>query len=348
MLFKQAQSPHIKQSLSVQSIMLMVLAALLPGALASIYFFGWGVLFNLLIAITTALGSEALVLKLRQRDVIAGLSDASALVTACLLALALPSLAPWWLTFIATAFAIIIAKHLYGGLGFNPFNPAMVGYIVVMISFPLQMTLWTPPAGTGLDTPDFTSTFNWVFLSQLPADSHLDAITMATPIDAIKTQLNQLHDIAETRASAEFSPLFSTLSGTGWEWINLLYLAGGIWLARKKIIDWRIPVAFLVSLGLIANIFAVIDFSTYCSTLFHLLSGGTMLCAFFIATDPVTASTTPLGRWIYGAGIGILVFTIRSWGGYPDGIAFAVVLMNIAVPIIDYYTLPKAYGDPDY
>lgn len=347
MLFKRTPSPHIKQSISVHDMMFMVIYALIPGALASIYFFGWGVLFNLLIAISVCLLTEASILKLRNRDVAITLQDGSALLTACLLALALPALAPWWLTTIASISAIAVAKHLYGGLGFNPFNPAMVGYIVVMISFPLEMTLWTTPAGVGEGWPDFSTTFNWVFLGALPYAETIDSISMATPIDLIKTQLNQLHDVAETRNNAEYSALFSGLSGTGWQWINLLFLAGGIWLVKKDVADWRIPTAFIISLVLISNIFSVIDYSANSSSLFHVFSGGTMLCAFFIATDPVTASTTPRGRWIYGAGIGALVYIIRSWGGYPDGIAFAVVLMNITAPLIDYYTQPKVYGDPN-
>jgi len=342
MLFNKTPSPHIKASISVQSMMTQVLYALIPGALASMYFFGWGVLFNLLVAISVCLGSEALILKIRHYDIKNHLSDYSALVTACLLALALPPLAPWWLTTIASLFSIVVAKHLYGGLGFNPFNPAMVGYIVVMISFPLQMTLWTAPMGVGEGWPDFVTTFNWVFGGSLAANHTLDSISMATPIDTIKTQLNQFHDITETRHS--FQSIFGGLSGVGWEWVNTLYLVGGIYLVKKGVVDWRIPTAFLLALGFIANIFAVIDFSTHASALFHLFSGGAMLGAFFIASDPVTASTTPRGRWIYGLGIGSLVFIIRTWGGYPDGIAFAVVIMNMAVPIIDYYTLPKAYG----
>jgi electron transport complex protein RnfD len=351
MLFKRTPSPHIKQGITVQDMMLKVLYALIPGALASIYFFGWGVLFNLLIAISVCLLSEAIILKIRQRSVADSLLDGSALVTACLLALALPSLAPWWITVIASISAIAVAKHLYGGLGFNPFNPAMVGYIVVMISFPLEMTLWTAPMGvphgSATGWPDFSTTFNWVFLGVLPYGETIDSISMATPIDLIKTQLSQLHDVTETRNNANFSPLFSSISGTGWQWINILYLVGGVWLVKKGVADWRIPTAFLLSLVLISNLFAVIDYSSNSSALFHAFSGGTMLCAFFIATDPVSASTTPRGRWIYGAGIGALVYIIRNWGGYPDGIAFAVVLMNIAAPLIDYYTQPKVYGDPN-
>lgn len=344
MFFKRTPSPHIKETVSVHDMMFMVIYALIPGALLSMYFFGWGVLFNLIIAISTCLAAEAAILKLRNREIYSALQDGSALLTACLLALALPSLAPWWLTVIASLFAIVVAKHLYGGLGFNPFNPAMVGYIVVMISFPLEMTLWTTPLGVGEGWPDFGTTFNWVFLGVLPISETVDSISMATPIDLIKTQLNQLHDVIETRNNEEYSALFSGLSGTGWQWINIAFLAGGIWLLRKGVADWRIPVSFLISLVLISNLFAVIDYSNNSSSIFHLFSGGTMLCAFFIATDPVTACTTPKGRWIYGAGIGALVYIIRSWGGYPDGIAFAVVLMNMAAPLIDYYTQPKVYG----
>jgi len=351
MLFKRTPSPHIKQNITVQNMMFNVLYALIPGTLASIYFFGWGVLFNLIIAISVCLGSEAVILKLRQRKVSDTLMDGSALLTACLLALALPSLAPWWVTVIASISAIAIAKQLYGGLGFNPFNPAMVGYIVVIISFPLEMTLWSAPMGVAhgnaVGWPDFITTFNWVFLGQLPLAESIDSISMATPIDLLKTQLNQFHDVVETRNNIEFSALFSSISGTGWQWVNILFLGGGIWLVKKDVADWRIPTAFLISLILISNTFAVMDYSTNSSSLFHVFSGGTMLCAFFIATDPVTACTTPKGRWIYGAGIGALVYIIRSWGGYPDGIAFAVVLMNIAAPLIDYYTQPKVYGDPD-
>ena len=347
MLFKRSPSPHIKQNITVQDMMYKVLYALVPGTLASIYFFGWGVVFNLMIAISVCLAAEAIILKLRRRDVTDTLLDGSALLTACLLALALPSLAPWWITVIASISAIAVAKHLYGGLGFNPFNPAMVGYIVVMISFPLEMTLWSTPLGVGDGWPDFMTTFNWVFLGVLPYGETIDSISMATPIDLIKTQLNQFHDVAETRSNVEYSPLFSSISGTGWQWVNILFLGGGIWLVKKNVADWRIPTAFLISLVLISNLFSVVDYSTNSSAMFHAFSGGTMLCAFFIATDPVTASTTPRGRWIYGASIGALVYTIRSWGGYPDGIAFAVVLMNIAAPLIDYYTQPKVYGDPN-
>ena len=344
MLFKKASAPFMNAQASVHSIMYQVLYALIPGTIAAIYFFGWGILINLTIAITICLLSEAFTLKLRARPIAASLKDGSALITACLLALALPPLAPWWLTVIASMFAIIIAKQLYGGLGFNLFNPAMVGYIVVMISFPGEMTFWTAPLGAVDNWLSFNDTFSLIFSGVLPDQNTIDSVTMATPMDTLKTQIGLENDIESTRNHEIYSVLFSNISGTGWQWINGLFLLSGLWMIKQKVIDWRIPVSFLISLILISNFFAVSDYASYPSSLFHLFSGGTMLCAFFIATDPISACTTPKGRWIYGASIGALVYIIRTWGGYPDGIAFAIVLMNMAVPLLDYYTQPKTYG----
>lgn len=346
MLPGNTSSPFMRDDSSVQSIMVKVLYAMVPGSLAAIWFFGWGVLVNLVLATTTCLLAEAWVLWMRKRNIKASLFDGSAMVTACLLALALPPLAPWWLTVTACLFAILMAKHLYGGLGFNPFNPAMVGYIVVMISFPREMTYWTPPLTVAQGWPNLLDTLQIIFNGQPPGGETIDTMTMATPIDTLKTQLGLEKGVEATRSSIQYGPLFGAVSGVGWQWINGLFLVGGLWLAKHKIIDWRIPTAFLLSLIFISNFFSVYDYSSYSSAMFHVFSGGTMLAAFFIATDPVTASTTPRGRWIYGAGIAALVYVIRSWGGYPDGIAFAVVLMNITVPLIDYYTQPRTFGKP--
>lgn len=347
MLFRKASSPFINAQASVHTIMYQVLYALIPGTLVATYFFGWGILINLLIAATVCLLSEALILRLRARPVDITLKDGSALITACLLALALPPLVPWWLTAIASIFAIVVAKQLYGGLGFNVFNPAMVGYVVVMISFPREMTFWTAPLGAVEHWLSFSDTFSVIFYGALPDQGTIDSITMATPMDTLKTQIGLENDIASTRSHKVYGVLFSEISGKGWQWINLIFLLSGLWMIKQKIIDWRIPVSFLLTLLLMANFFSVLDYATYPSALFHLFSGGTMLCAFFIATDPVSACTTPRGRWIYGAGIAVLVYTIRTWGGYPDGIAFAIVLMNMAVPLLDYYTQPKTYGKAD-
>jgi electron transport complex protein RnfD len=233
----------------------------------------------------------------------------------------------------------VIAKQLYGGLGYNPFNPAMAGYVVLLVSFPLELTLWSP-AGESLA---FGDTLALVFAGQLPDGLTLDAITMATPMDTIKTRLG----LSETLTEMTGSHLFGSFAGTGWEWINACYLLGGLWLLQQKVIQWQIPVGVLGGLLSISLVFHVINPDIYSAPLFHLFSGAAMLCAFFIATDPVSASTTPRGRIYYGIGIGLLVYIIRTWGGYPEGVAFAVLLMNMAAPTIDYYTRPRVYGHDD-
>lgn len=321
--------------------MMRVLVALVPAIIAYVWYFGWGLLINIAIGVITAVGCEYLMLRLRQRPVKLFLTDLSAVVTAVLLAFCIPPLAPWWLMFLGTAFAIIIAKHLYGGLGYNPFNPAMVGYVILLISFPRQMTIWLPPHI--LSDLDFglANTLNAIFLGKFPGGFTLDALSAATPLDLIKTQLSIDITIGETKQN---SALFGDFGGIGWEWIGNWIFLGGVWLIYKKVISWHIPVAVLGSLFLIASIFYLKDADHYASPMFHLFSGAAMLGAFFIATDPVSAATTPMGRVVYGIGIGILTYVIRVWGGYPDGIGFAVLLMNLAAPTIDYYTQPRVYG----
>lgn len=318
-----------------------VILALIPGAAACLWLFGWGVLVNLVLATATALGAEALMLYLRRRPMGLFLNDGSAVVTALLLGLALPALAPWWLTVLATAFAIVVAKHLYGGLGYNPFNPAMIGYVVALISFPLPMTLWvTPQAGAELT---LVQTLAYQFTGALPDGLAIDAFTAATPLDTLKTGLAMSRTLTEIRAA---TPAFGTFGAHAWEWTGLAFLAGGLWLLHRRVIHWHIPAGMLGGLAVVAALFYVFDSDTYASPVFHLFSGGAMLGAFFIATDPVTASTTHRGRLIYGAGIGALTYVIRTWGGYPDGVAFAVLLMNMAVPAIDHYTQPRVFGEP--
>jgi len=336
MEFKTYSSPHLPVTGTVSVMMLRVLLALIPGSLCAFWIFGWGALFNILIAAVTALLAEAIVLKLRGRPALAGLLDGSALVTAVLLALALPPLTPWWIPVIGSLFAIVIAKQLYGGLGYNPFNPAMAGYVVLLISFPLELTLWSAPGAH----MGFTDTLSLVITGNLPAGQSLDSITMATPMDSIKTRLG----LNETLSEIHNGSLFGSFAGAGWEWINLWFLLGGLWLMQMKVIQWQIPAGMLGGLAVIALVFYVANPDTFTTPLFQLFSGAAMLGAFFIATDPVSASTTPRGRIYYGIGIGLLTYIIRTWGGYPDGIAFAVLLMNLAAPTIDYYTRPRVFG----
>ncbi len=334
-------SPHIHPQSSVTGVMLNVCFALIPGIAAHVYFFGTGLIINMSIAIATALLTEAWILKLRKRPIRPTLMDGSALVTAMLLALTLPPMVPWWIPFIGTAFAMIFAKHLYGGLGQNPFNPAMVGFAVLLIAFPQEMTRWIH-----LQLPDtyqltFMDFLRYSFTGLLPAGYNYDALTMATPLDNMKVQLGLGQTVTDLQAT---NTIMGKIAGKGWEWINLMFLFGGLWLVVRRIITWHIPLAMLSGLALAAGIGTLLAPDSYTPPLFHLFGGATMLGAFFIATDPVTASTTPKGRLLYGFCIGLLIYIIRIWGGYPDGVAFAVLLMNMAVPTIDYYTQPRVFG----
>lgn len=319
-------SPHMKRPLSTAQVMQRVALATLPGLIALCYFFSSSVLINIVLAILFAIGCEALVLTLRKKPVGFFVKDYSAVVTAVLLALALPPTAPWWLMLVGIVFAIIVAKHLYGGLGSNPFNPAMVGYVVLLISFPVAMTSWLPPSGALLG------------VDAAVIDAAVDATTGATPLDTVRTYRGN----PEALDSATI--LHGVLAGQGWEWVNIGFLIGGIYLIFAKVITWHIPVSFLLGLGIPALLGYGMDPDSYQSPLFHWLSGGAMLGAFFIATDPVSAATSNRGKLYYGAVIGLLIYIIRTWGGYPDAVAFAVLLANLCVPTIDYYTQPRTYG----
>lgn len=333
-------SPHIHSGSHVGALMRQVLLALLPAIGVYIWCFGWGVLINIVLATLVAVSCEALMLKLRERPIMPFLNDYSAVLTAWLLAIALPPYAPWWLTVIGVAFAMIFAKHIYGGLGYNPFNPAMVGYVLLLISFPKEMTSWGAPLTLIDQAPSFGEALQLI-LHGHPSASAADAITMATPLDHLKTELKLDHTVAGIMSS---SAIYDSIGGTGWQWVNLAIFAGGLWMMYRKIIGWQIPVGILGTLAVISGLFYLIDPQHYASPLFHLLTGATMLGAFFIATDPVSASTTPRGRLYYGIGIGVLIYVIRAWGGYPDGVAFAVLLMNIAAPTLDQHTQPKVFG----
>ncbi|ARU87581.1 electron transport complex subunit RsxD [Pseudomonas sp. M30-35] len=331
MALPRITSPHAKGSNRTQQVMLQVLLATVPGILALTWLFGFGTLINLLWASVCALGFEALILTLRKRPVGFFLKDYSALVTAVLLALALPPYAPWWLTLVATGFAISFGKQLYGGLGQNPFNPAMVGYVVVLVSFPVEMTSWPAPHMVGpLDA------FQHIFgFANLP-----DGWAQATALDALK--INNSLTIDELWAQ---SPAFGRFGGAGVEVVNLAFLLGGLYLLRKRLFTWHAPVGMLAALAVMSLLFWNGSGSdSHGSPLFHLLSGATMLGAFFIVTDPVSGATSNLGRLLFGIGVGVLIYVIRAWGGYPDGVAFGVLLMNLAAPTIDYYTRPRTYG----
>jgi electron transport complex protein RnfD len=342
MEFPTAPAPHLPPRTTVTAVMLEVLIALVPGVLAYLWFFGPGLVLNLLIAALTALATEAVMLKLRGQALKPALNDLSALVTASLLALAMPPLTPWWVTSVAIVFAIAVAKHLYGGLGYNLFNPAMAGYAVVLISFPAHMDGFVPARGVGTEHAQVSlaETFDFVFTGHLPDGMQIDAVSMASPLDVMQSDLGRARMVSEITAS----PGFGGLGGVGWEWINAAFAAGGLWLLFRGIIRWHIPATVLAGVAGMALICNLADGDHYAPMSFHLFTGATMLGAFFIATDPVSAATTERGRLYYGAGVGVLTYIIRVWGKYPDGVAFAVLIMNMLVPVIDHYTRPRVYG----
>ena len=289
-----SRSPYLTSAPSVSVIMLKVLLALLPAVAAYVWVFGPSILVMLILASITALSAEALMLKLRNRPIKPFLMDGSALLTAWLLALSLPPLAPWWLVVVGTFFAIVIAKQLYGGLGYNPFNPAMVGYAVLLISFPVIMTHWPAPIELAQAKLSFANQLQYIFGAS--NSMNLDAVSMATPLDYLKTQLTLHHSVQD---------IVSAL------------MAGAFYLA---------------------------DPTRFANPLFHLFTGASMLGAFFIITDPVSGPTTPKGKLVFAAGIAVLTYLIRVYGGYTDGVAFSVLLMNMCVPLIDAWTQPRVFG----
>ncbi len=308
--------------LSTNQMMRQVIYALVLGVSASYVFFGWGVVIQILLGTISALAVETVFVAMRGRQVLASISDGSAALTGILLAISIPAIAPWWVVVVGVAFAIIFGKQLYGGLGNNPFNPAMLGYAFLLISYPLQMTTWP------VDFLSFSQVVDEVFNLV-----NFDGISGATRLDDVKTSLSLGSDIATLQVRS-----------ISQAWINIGFLVGGIYLLARKIIFWHIPVAVLSGILMMALLISVFDSQQHLPVQNHLILGGTMLGAFFIATDPVSASTTPKGRLIYGFLMGVLIVIIRAYGGYPDGIAFAVLLMNMMVPLIDQYTQPKVFG----
>ena len=342
MRFEQPTAPHERPLTSVPILMRRVLYALVPAMVCHTWYFGPGLLVNFALLAIAALLTEAGVLRLRGRPTRHALRDFSALVTAALLAFALPPFVPFWIPLLGGAIAITLAKQLYGGLGKNLFNPAMVGYVFLILSFPVEMTQWLPPRMGDLDYRPLSvgEHVAYVFAGDLPGDLSVDALTRATPLDVAKEGLRTGRPFAEIRGGS----LFGDFGGRGWEWVANFVALGGLYLLYTGTIRWHIPTTFLAGLLAPATVLYLVDPNGYASPAFHLFSGATMLGAFFIATEPVSAAGTDRGRLIYGAGIGLLVYAIRTWGTYPDGVAFSVLLMNGTVPLINRYTRPRIYG----
>jgi electron transport complex protein RnfD len=338
--FATSGAPFQPPATTVGGIMRQVLYALVPAVVAHVWFFGYGIVFQLVLAVGFAVGLEAVMLKLRDRPLKPFLSDYSAVVTGMLFALCMPPLAPWWVTAVGMVFAIVIAKHLYGGLGYNLFNPAMVGFAAVIVAFPLELSHWLLPRQLSPGLPGLAETAQAILTGSLPESLNWDAVTGATPLDRLRTGVTENLAIGEIRNA----PVFGDFGGLGWEWIANFYALGGLYLIWRRVISWHVPVAGIATTIIVSTPLWLLGPDTNPSPLQHIFSGALVLAAFFIATDPVSGCSTPRGKLVFGAGVAVLTLVIRRWGGYPDGVAFAVLLMNMAAPLIDRLTKSRTYG----
>jgi electron transport complex protein RnfD len=335
--------PYTHAKVSINRTMVLVMLALLPATLLGLYIYGWPALFLFVTTLLAALVSEALSLKIAGKPVKPFLMDGSALLTGWLLAMTLPPWAPWWIGVLGAFLAIVIGKQIFGGIGQNLFNPAMVARVALLISFPLEMTLFTSPMPLfSAQAPGFLEGLAITFTGS----DQIDAVSSATTLGHIKTELSTGKTIDQAVMGTDSLLLigWGQTAGSLGETSALLLLLGGIFLLYKRIISWHIPLAMLGTLALLATVFHLLDPDHYVGPLIHLLSGATLLGAFFIATDLVTSPVSTRGQLLFGAGCGLLVFVIRTWAGYPEGVAFAVMLMNAFTPLIDHYIKPRIYG----
>ncbi len=310
-------SPHFKDKDSVPKIMYAVIISLIPAVGTSLYFFRLRALLLLLSCVVACLATEAIFLLLRKRS-LRPLLDGSAIITGLLLALTLPPSLSLEMAVIGSVIAIAIGKQVFGGLGYNIFNPALVGRAFLQTAFPVAMTTWIPPALEKINTA-----------------------TYATPLGALKFQ--------DAVAQGILAPLkalfFGNTGGCLGETSALALLIGGLFLLFRRVIDWRIPLGIILSLTVFTGIFWVSNPGKYASPLFHILAGGLLLGAFFMATDMVTSPITPRGTWIYAVGIGIVVALVRLFGGFPEGVMYSILFMNTFVPLLNRYTRPRILGE---
>lgn len=342
---------------TIQQIMLLVMLALLPGTWLYAWLIHRHVVLNIVIAVIAALCTEALLLHLRQRPIAPALRDGSVIVAAWLLALCVPPTLPAWQLITGVFIMTSLGKHLFGGLGHNPFNPAMVAYCVLLVSFPVTMTDWPVADVSGVAvTAQETATTH-----SNRRETNWDSITGATALDRLRQARRVLNsespDIrkspdSENNASLDTSRTAdlrndyrslarTDIMGSPWHWISLAWMTGGIGLLLLRIISWHIPVSLLLAVSALYLGYGALV-ATALPVIPALLSGAIMLGAFFIATDPVTAAASKPGMLVYGAGIGIFTFVIREFSSYPEGLAFAVLLMNLCVPLIDHLSAPAS------
>lgn len=323
--FTISGSPHIHGDFSVKKIMFAVVIALLPAFIASVYYFGWNAIRVTLISVASCVIVEWLI----QKYLIKGectISDGSAIVTGMLLAFNLPANIPWWMIVTGSIVAIGIAKMSFGGLGKNPFNPALVGRVFMLISFPVAMTTWPAPKP--------------LFSNILP-----DAVTGPTPLGFLKEGLSQGKTVDELTGGINYlNYLFGNQGGSLGETCAIALIIGGLFLLLLKIIDWQTPVIIIATVAVISGIARIIDPIHFVNPLYHILNGGLLLGAFFMATDMVTSPMTTGGKMIFATGVGALTIIIRLWGAYPEGMSFAILIMNAFVPLINRGFKPKRFG----
>ncbi len=333
-------SPHIRQAVTTDVIMLNVVYALLPVVAFAVFAFGISALALVLVATASAVLTEHLVQKLAGKKTT--INDYSAVITGILLALTLPPGFPLWMAAVGGIVSIALGKALFGGLGFNVFNPALVARAFLQAAFPVAITTWSPAFITTRFTQFIPSSLAWPFLSA-DADAFaayvknaaIDGWTGATPLSRMKFE-GQFEPVAS---------LFSgTVAGSAGETAAWLILLCGVYLAVRKMLDWRIPVGMLGSVVVFSLVFYLLDGTKYPNPFFMLFSGGLMLGAVFMATDMVTCPTTPLGVWIYALLLGFLTVLIRLKGGLPEGVMYAILLGNAVTPLINMYTQPRIYG----
>jgi len=336
-------APHAVVTNSVSRIMLTVVAALAPATLYGFWLYGWPAIDLWFVTVAAALIGEAACVRLAGRRALPELFDGSALLTGWLLAISLPPWAPWWIGVMGGLFSTVLAKQVFGGLGQNLFNPAMVARVFLLISFPVQMTIWIAPLPiTAAAAPGFIDGLRILF-NGVP---NLDAVASASLLGFAKTELSRGLDLLHSlsAAAAPANSVVGSRAGSLGETASLLIAAGGLTMLALGIITWHIPAAMLAAIAIPAAIAHAVDPARYLDVATHLLSGGAMLGAFFIATDYVTSPNTKVGQLIFGAGCGFLTYVIRTWGGYPEGVAFAVLLMNALTPVIDRYVRPRILG----
>lgn len=327
---------------SVTRAMTLVMWALVPATLFNFWLFGWPAILLFATTIAACVAVEAICLQVAGKDIGFYLRDGSAILTGWLLAMSLPPWAPWWTGLVGAIAAIAITKQAYGGVGQNLFNPAMVARVVLLISFPVVMTTWVSPAPLfSSQAPGLAQAVGITF-----GGHTLDAMTSATALGHVKTELTRGVSVLESSIGLPglADSLMGMRSGSLGETSSLLILLGGVFLLLRRIISWHIPVALVAGVMIPALFAHAIDPARYAGPVFHLFSGATFLGAFFIATDYVTSPVSKPGKLIFGFGCGLLTWIIRTYAGYPEGMAFAVLLMNALTPIIDQYTRPRVFG----